>query len=164
MPKEKIKLNNKIQISFFLGGLFAFFILTIVMPLIFIKYLSFSGIGHFFLENTIYIIFSGIILFYFSIVGAYYYDIKIDPYVIQITSFRPIAEIFQEKNFVDVPHIMLVDYAFFNRPLSFNKTLMLKIETDKKKKIIKRFNLTLISKKKIRKISRILDRIIAKNN
>jgi hypothetical protein len=44
-----------------------------------------------------------------------------------------------------------------------NKTLMLKIESDNKK-VIKRFNMTLISDKEIEKISKILDRIIVKNN
>ena len=41
---------------------------------------------------------------------------------------------------------------------------MLKIKSDKGKRVIKRFHLTLMSKKEIEKICSALDRIIAKNN
>ena len=56
----------------------------------------------------------------------------------------------------------LVDYRFFDRPFSLKKILMLKIKTDKGKKITKRFNLTLISEKEIRALSSSLDIVIAK--
>ena len=101
---------------------------------------------------------------YFSYTGIYYYKIKVDPYVIDITTYRTISGLFKKKDFVDIPHTMLTDYTFFDRPLSFNKTLMLKIETDSGKKITKRFNLSLISEKEIEKISNVFDRIIVNNN
>jgi hypothetical protein len=59
---------------------------------------------------------------------------------------------------------MLKDYSFFDRPFSFNKTLMLKIETQSGKKVVKRFNITLISKNEIERISEVFDGIIVKNN
>ena len=68
------------------------------------------------------------------------------------------------KDYIDIAHTMLKDYSFFNRPFSFNKTLMIKIETDSGKIIAKRFNLTLITEKEVKAISKVLDRIIVKNN
>jgi hypothetical protein len=59
---------------------------------------------------------------------------------------------------------MLRDYYFFDRPFSFNKTLMLKIETQSGKKAVKRFNITLMSENEIERISEVFDRIIVKNN
>ena len=164
MHRINLKFHNKTKIIYLLGFIFFFFFIAILIPLGFINYFSFSGISHFFMENVSYSLISGFFLLYFIIIGQYYYTIKIDAYIIQVTSYRPILEFFKEKNYVDIPHTMLADYAFFNRPLSFNKTLMLKIQTDKGKRIIKRFHLTLMSKKEIEKICSALDRIIAKNN
>jgi hypothetical protein len=84
--------------------------------------------------------------------------------VIQVTSYGPVINLLQQKDYVDIPHAMLVEYRFFNRALSLNRTLILKIKTDKGKKITKRFNLTLISKKEIRALTRALDIVIAKIN
>ena len=84
--------------------------------------------------------------------------------MIKITSFRPFFEFFGKKDYVDIPHSMLVDYRIFNRPFSFNKTLMLKIKTNSQKNIIKRFNLSFLSKKERQKIGGILKSIIVKNN
>jgi hypothetical protein len=95
---------------------------------------------------------------------VYYYNIKIDSYVIQITSFRPVFDFFNEKDYVDISHAMLVNFTFFNRPFSFNKTLMLKIRTNSGKNITKRFNLTLLLMDEHHKISSILEGIIIKNN
>ena len=41
---------------------------------------------------------------------------------------------------------------------------MIKIETDSRKKVAKRFNLTFLSKKEEKKISKVLEQIIAKNS
>ena len=164
MHRINLKLDNKTRIILFIGVLFFFFPFAVVIPIGLINYCRFSGISHFFMENLIFGLISEIFQLYFIIIGQYYYTIKIDAYIIQVTSYRPILEFFKEKDYVDIPHTMLADYAFFNRPLSFNKTLMLKIKSDKGKRVIKRFHLTLMSKKEIEKICSALDRIIAKNN
>ena len=164
MHKINLKFHNKTKIIYLFGFLFFSFLIAVVISIGFIKYFSSSGISIFFMENLIFGLISGVILLYLIIIGQYYYTIKIDAYIIQVTSYRPILEFFKEKDYVDIPHTMLADYAFFNRPLSFNKTLMLKIKSDKGKRVIKRFHLTLMSKKEIEKICSALDRIIAKNN
>ena len=164
MRNINLKITNKKKLTFLLIGLGSLFLISIVIPSFFIHYLEFSGIGHFFSDYIKYSLISLIILLYFMLVGEYYYKIKIDPYIIQVISYRPIISFFTQKDYVDIPHSMLAEYSFFNRSLSLNKTLMLKIETDSGKKIAKRFTLTLISENEIKKISNALDKIIAKNN
>ena len=119
---------------------------------------------YFFIINILYRILSAVFILYFSIFGNFYYSVNIDSYVIQITSFRVLLDLFKNKDYVDIPHTMLRDYSFFDRPFSFNKTLMLKIETQSGKKVAKRFNITLMSEKEIERISEVFDRIIVKNN
>ena len=163
MTKIKYYTTNRTRVFILITSLFILFFVSIAIPLIFIKYLTFSGVGHFFSDNISYGIVSTIVLIYFIIIGEYYYYIKIDPYIVQVTSYRPIIDMFKQKDYVDIPHNMLADYAFFDRPLSFNKTLMLKIKTESGREILKRFNLTIVRKKEIEKISYLFDQIIVKN-
>lgn len=162
MSNSSLNIDNKIQIITLIILLILLFLITIVTPLLFINYLEFSGLGNFFINNKNYAIISVLLILYFIIIGEYYFNIKIDPYIIQIISYKPLSSLFREKDYIDIPHNMLEDYAFFKRPLSFNKTLMLKIKTDSGKIIIKRFNLTLISKYKIDVIRRKLNKILNK--
>ena len=150
--------------TFLVGGLFFLFFTAIIIPEWFIVYLPFSGLSDFFTNNILYRILSAVFILYFSIFGNFYYSVNIDSYVIQITSFRVLLDLFKNKDYVDIPHTMLRDYSFFDRPFSFNKTLMLKIETQSGKKVAKRFNITLMSEKEIERISEVFDRIIVKNN
>ena len=158
-----IRFHNKSRITVLFSFLVSLFFITIIVPIWFINYLSLSGVGHFFIEYRFYGIFSLAIFIYFIIVGIYYYNIKIDAYVIQIKSHRIFLDFFRQKKYVDVPHTMLINYAFFNRTLTFNRTLMLKLRTNSGRIITKRFNLTLISENEIQKTSYALDGIIDKN-
>tara|TARA_B100001250_G_scaffold351174_1_gene323200 strand:- start:244 stop:741 length:498 start_codon:yes stop_codon:yes gene_type:complete len=158
----RVRENNKKIVSLVIAGILCLFFFAILMPFWFINFLELSGVGHFFQENIMYAIISILIIFYFSIVGVYYYKIDIDSYVLQVTSYRVIFDLFKKKDYVDFPHRMLLEYNFFNRKFSFNKTLMLRIKSNNGKIIIKRFNLSLISKKDIEKISRVLDRVVIK--
>ena len=124
-----------------------------------------SVIGKYILENIYYIFFVVFsIIMYFIITGLYYYRIKIDSSVVYITAYRIIFFSTKPRNFLDISHTMLSDFCFFNRPFSFNRTLMIKIETYTGKKVVKRFNLTFLSKKEEEKISKVLKQIIAKNS
>ena len=60
--------------------------------------------------------------------------------------------------------ICLVGFSFFNRSFSLNKTLMIKIKNDSGKTIIKRFNLSFLSEREELRISKFLEKIIAKNS
>ena len=164
MHNINLKCNNKTKMTFLIGGLFFLFYTVIIIPELFIIYLPFSGFSDFFANNIIYSLVSGVVILYFIFVGTFYYKVNIDPYVIQITSYKVLLDLFKKKDYVDIPHTMLKNYSFFDRPFSFNKTLMLKIETQSGKKVVKRFNITLISENEIERISEVFDSIIVKNN
>ena len=116
------------------------------------------------IKNNINFLFLSIpIIIYFMFTGVYYYRFKIDSYIIKITSYH-ISSFIRDRTFIDISHEMLVEYTFFNRPFSFNKTVMLKFKKDNGKLVTKRLNFTLIRDKEIKRIGNTLDRIIAQNN
>ena len=167
MHKINIKVTNRNKATIATLLIFLFGFTTILFPLMLMYLIPQSGLGHYFIDHTMlsdYSFVSVPLLIYFIVTGVYYYKIKIDPYVIDITSYRTVSGIFKKKDYVDIDHTMLSDYSFFDRPFTLNKTLMLKIETESGKKIAKRFNLTLISEKEIARISSVLDKIIVNNN
>lgn len=159
---NNLRFDNKLKVTIFIGLLFLLFISAFVFPLWIISYFKFSGIKHIIVDNYIAAILCGFLLSYFIMVGQYYYSIYIDNYVVKVVSYRPVVDILRQRNYVDISHSMLVDYSFFTRYFTFNKTLMLKIKTEKKV-IIKRFNLTLITSKEVVVLSRALDKIIQNN-
>ena len=164
MPKIKlISTNRKIVIIITLI-IIAFVLITILFPLLLMRLIPQSGIGNYILENLPYGYIAIPIMLYFFYTGIFYYKIKFDSYIIDIRSSRTIFGIFQSPNYIDIPHTMLIDFSFFNRPYSFNKTLMIKIKTDTGKKIVKRFNLSFLSKKEEKKIFKVLEKIIALNS
>jgi hypothetical protein len=161
---------NLISTNKFWFSIIIFLIIALVIGVIaiytFSVYLfSESAIGKYILEyiHYIFILVSSIII-YFSITGIYYYRLAINSYVIQHSSSDVLFSLIKSHDFLDISHDMLQDYSFFNRPFSFNKTLVLRIKKSNRKLITKRFNLTLISNKEIEKISNILNKIIAQNN
>ena len=155
--------NRKVSISAtFLVLLFG--IIIFVFPLLLINIIPQSAIANY-LNNHIYYTYLVLpIILYITITGFYYYDIKIDAYVMHITSFRTLSGLLNEKKYLEVPHDMLRNYAFFNRPYTLNKTLMLKFQTVNGKRIIKRFNISFLSTREEDRISKVLDQIIAKNS
>jgi hypothetical protein len=164
MHNINLKCNNRTKMTVLAVGLFFLFFTGIIIPEWFIIYFPFSGISDFFANNIIYRLICAIVIFGFFYVGNFYYSINVDSYVIQITSYRPLLDFFNKKDYVDIPHTMLRDYSFFYRPFSFNKTVMLKIETQSGRKIVKQFNTTLMSENEIVRISEVFDRIIVKNH
>ena len=120
--------------------------------------------GDYLFNNIVYIFFSTLILFYFVIARINYYTLKIDSYVIDIKIYRTVISVFNPKDYIDISHDMFVGFSFFNRSFSFNKTLMIKIKNDSGKTIIKRFNISFLSKSEELRISKVLEQIIAKNS
>lgn len=120
--------------------------------------------GDYLFNNIVYIFFSTLILFYFVIARINYYTLKIDSYVIDIKIYRTVFSVFNPKDYIDISHDMFVGFSFFNRSFSFNKTLMIKIKSDSGKTIVKRFNLSFVSEREELRISKFLEKIIAKNS
>ena len=154
--------DNRFKMLIFISFMLLFFFISFLFPFWIMSYFKFSGIKHFLDDNYLVSVFFGFLFLYFLIVGQYFYNVYIDNYVLKISSNRPISGLFSHNNYVDISHSMLVEFAFFSRPFTFNKILMLKIKSENKI-IIKRFNLTFISKKEIVKLSRSLDKIIEGN-
>jgi hypothetical protein len=164
MPKINFKSNNRnVSMSAtFLTILFG--IIIFVIPLLLVNIIPQSAIGNYFINHIYYTHSILPIILYIIITGFYYYSIKIDTYIMYVTSSRTISGLFMSKNYIEVPHDMFVGFSFFNRSFSFNKTLMIKIKNDSGKKIVKRFNLSFLSKSEELRISKVLEKIIAKNS
>ena len=137
---------------------------TLIIPFLLVNYTPQSLVGNYFFTNVNFIFFITPILFYFIYTGVYIYKIKIDAYVINITSYRTITSIFHNRDYIDIPHLMLQEYQFFNRTYSINRTLMLKLKTDSGKIVSKRFTLSLLGKKEQNRISKVLNQIIENNS
>ena len=91
------------------------------------------------------------------------YYVSVNAYTISITSYRTISDLFQQKNSIDISNDMLSDFTFFNRKLTFNITLMMKIKTQSGKLLIKRFNMSFVSKKEQDRMTDVLNKILAIN-
>ena len=165
MPRINLKsTNSKVSITTTLI-IIIYGIIAVKIPLFLVNLIPQSAVGryfneHIFIFTAIYLV----IIFYFLIVGCYYYYIKIDAYVMYISSFRTVFGLLKAKNCIEVPHDILRQFSFFNHSFSVNKTLMLKLQNDSGKIIIKRFNLSFLSEKEELRISKVLEKIIAKNS
>ena len=153
------KLSMGVTFMIIIYGIISFFI-----PLFLIKIFPQSSLGNYFMEHIfILMVIYLIISIYFIITGCYYCYLKIDAYVLYITSYRTISGLFKAKNYIEFPHDMLIGFSFFKRPLSLNKTLMLSFKDNSGKKIIKRFNISFLRKVEKNRINKVLEQIIAKN-
>jgi len=164
MPRINLQSTNRksSMIATILTVLFGTIIF--IFPLLFINIIPQSAIGHYFINHMYYAYAVLPIILYITITGFYYYSIKIDTYIMHITSYRTISGLLKVKNYIEVPHDMLRQFSFFNRPFTVNKILMLKVQDASGKRIIKRFNLSFLSKSEERRISEVLEKIIAKNS
>ena len=141
-----------------------FGVIIFVIPSLLIKIIPQSTIGNHFINYIYYTYLILPILLYIIVTGFYYYSIKIDAYIMHFTSYRTISGLLMVKNYVELPHDMLKQYSFFNRSFSLNKTLMLKIQDASGKIIIKRFIISFLSEREELRITKVLEKIIAKNS
>ena len=164
MPRISLKSNNK-RLSMTATFLIILIgLITFVIPSLVINIIPQSTIGNYFINQIYYAYAILPVILYIIVTGIYYYYIKIDAYIMYITSYRTVSGLFKAKNYIEVPHDMLRHFSIFNRPFTVNKTLMIKIEDPSGKKIIKRFNLSFLSKSKEHRIRKVLEKIIAKNS
>ena len=164
MPKLNLKSTNR-KVSMLATLLTILFgIVTFIIPSLLINFIPQSTVGNYFSNHTYYAYLILPIILYIIVTGFYFYSIKIDTYIMHITSYRTISGLLKARNYIEVPHDMLRQFSFFNRPFTLNKTLMIKLKDVNGKRIIKRFNISFLSKIQERKISKVLDQIIAKNS
>ena len=164
MPRINLKSTNRrmSMVTTFLTILFG--IITFIIPSLLINIIPESAIGSYFINQIYYAYAILPVILYVIITGIYYYSIKIDAYIMHITSYRTISGLLMVKNYVELPHDMLRQFSFFNRSFSLNKTLMLKLQNASGKIIVKRFSLSFLSEKEKLKICKVLEKIIAKNS
>ena len=165
MPRINLQSNNR-KVSITATSLTVIFgVIILIFPLLLVNIIPQSVIANYLIKQINYAYVSLPIILYIAITGIYYYSIKIDTYIMHITSFRTLSGFLNVKNYIEVPHDMLRQFSFFNRPFSVNKTLMLKIQdVNGKRIIIKRFNISFLSKSEELRISKVLEQIIANNS
>lgn len=164
MQKINLFSSNKDRAIVLTLIIVAFIMISIVFPFIFINYIPQSIVGSYLTINSDFLLITIPIIFYFIYTGVFIYQVKIDPYVINISSFRSISSFFYEKDSIDISHLMLQEYAFFDRAFTLNRTLMIKIKTDSNKIVAKRFTLSLLGNKEQKRISKTLDQILLNNS
>ena len=164
MPSVKLTYNNKKKVILLTSLVIFFGILNSVIPLFLLSLIPQSIIGDYIVKHLLYSYISIPILLYFLYTGIFLCHLDISSFVISIRSRRVIFGPFQSPNYIEISPLLIKSFAFFNRPFSFNTTLMIKMENDSGRKLTQRFNLTLLSAKEEKRISKVLTQIIAKNS
>jgi len=140
--------------------------ITIIIPLFFLYTFPDSKLAFIFLSypNNLISIFGAFFFIYFLITGVFHFTFRVDSYIIEVKSRRTILGFFIKKNnIIEMPKTSVLKYAFYNRPLTFNTTLMVKVKVSSKKTIAKRFNISFLSKKQKELLEQRLEKIILKN-
>ena len=163
IQREKFKSTNR-KFSLINYLLMLFLIIFPLTAFILANTFPHLVLGDYLFNPIFYIFIAILLLIYFLIARFNYYILKIDAYIIDIKIFRAVMGIYNLIDYVDISHEMFIDFSFSNRPFSFNKILTLKIKTDEGKRIKKNLNLSFLSKKEERRISKLLEKIITKNN
>ena len=162
-PKIKLIFTNRKIIAVITLLVIILTLTTIVIPFLLLNITPQSGIGNFVFEYMYVGYFFIPVLLYIYYIGIYLCRIKIDSYIIDIRSIKTILGVSLQPSYIDVAHNMLIDFAFFSHPFSFNKILMIKIATDTGKKVAKRFKITCMFKKEEERIKKALMKILIKN-
>ena len=140
--------------------------LSILIPLFFLYTFPTSSITNiFFTFPWLFIFIFGIIfLVYFIIIGVYHFEFKADNYIIEIRSRRTISSYFYTKtHYIDMPISSIEKFTFFNRPFTFNTTLMVKVKISQRRVIAKRFHFAFLSKKQKVEMESTLKKIVQNN-
>ena len=141
-------------------------VITIVTPLFFLYTFPTSKLTFMFFSypNNLMSIIGFLLIIYFVISGVFYFTFKVDNYIIEVKSRRVILGFFATKNnHIEMPKSTILKYAFYNRPFTFNSTLMIKVKVSRKRTVAKRFQLSFLSKKKKELIEQSLEKIIQNN-
>ena len=102
MPRIKLISTNKKTTTVVAVIISLFGVITVLTPLLLMRFVPQSGIGNYVIENFFLLSIIIPILIYFLYTGIYYYRIEIDPYIINIRSYRTILGVFQSQNYIDI--------------------------------------------------------------
>jgi len=113
MYKLNIISTNKEKVSIIVFSIITLIIGIKAIYMLALHLISESLLGRWLLENINYLFFGVfLVTIYFIITGVYYYRVKIDPYVIDITSYSIVFSSIKSRKFIDISHAMLVGYFF----------------------------------------------------
>ena len=96
------------------------------------------------------------------VAGVFYNIIKIDSYIINISSKRIKSSTANFNGLLDIKHEMLKSFYFKKNFLSWNTVLSISFKNDKSKIISKKIYLTLLSKKNKLKLENLFNKILIK--
>ena len=154
---NNLKFTNK---KFLINTYLCILILIVTTSAIIVNFPALFLIDY--LSNYIFyaLIFLSLILVYLIIFQFNYYIINIDKHFIDIKIYRTVIRTTNAKNHIYLRNETLKDFSFLKSSFTFNKTLILKINTYKReiKKI--KLNLLYLSEKEERRIKKFLNGII----
>lgn len=165
--KVNCKVSNKTTAYFITIVIILTTIITVTTPLFLLYYFPSSKIAMIFFSfpSICIFIFGMFVLFYFLAVGIYHFEFKADQYIIMLKSRRVIFSYLSSKvNFLEMPNSSIMKFTFFNRPFTFNTTLMIKLKVSSRRAIAKRFNFAFLRKQQQEALRDTLERIIQHNN
>jgi len=159
MKMKKIEINNTKRSNYLYILILTYLIVFMILPTFILTNLENSLVAVF-LNNNLYILVLFYLFFiYFFTIGVYYCYLKVDSYIINISSSR-----FNTKNnLLDIKHDMLDSFFFKKSIISWNTTLYLNFKKDQNKSLKRKFCFSLLAESKNNKISLILNNIISNN-
>ena len=164
--KIKTRVSNRNMAYFLTGVIVIVNIISVLTPLFFLYTFPTSSITNIFFTFPwiLLFIFGIIFLVYFIFIGVYHFEFRADNYIIEIQSRRTISSYFYTKaNYIDMPISSIEKFTFFNRPFTFNTTLMVKVKVSHRRVSAKRFNFAFLSKKQKDEMEITLEKIVQNN-
>ena len=160
----KILIQNK-QKSTILTLLVTVLLFSIsVIPLIVHMFFYRTSIYYFLISYNYWIYIVFITFFYFIYHGIYNYKIKFEHSSFLIQSRRTLSSWFGSKVYnLELSNDMLIGFRFVGSFLSINDKLLIQMRSSSGRKSAVRIPLTLVGKKRKRKLEQIFNKIIQNN-
>ncbi len=143
---------------------FVLLFFMLVIPLIFHLFFYYSSFYKFMISN-LYLIYVGFLFsFYIIYYGIFYYKIKFEDSSFLIQSRRTISSWFGSKVYnLELSNDMLIGFRFVGSFLCINDKLLIQMRSSSGRKSAVRIPLTLVGKKRKRKLEQIFNKIIQNN-
>lgn len=161
---EKLLIHNKKQSTKLTLLVIVLFFSSLIVPLIFHVYFYYSSFYKFMISNF-YMIYIGLLFFFYIIYyGIFYYKIKFEYSSFIIQSRRTLSSFFGSKVYnLELSNDMLIGFRFFRNFLSINDKLIIQMRSSSGRRSAVRIPLTLVGKKRKRKLEQIFNKIIQNN-
>ena len=143
---------------------FVLLFLMLAIPLIFHLFFYYSFFYKFMISNLYFIYVGFLFFFYIIYYGIFYYKIKFEHSSFLIQSRRTLSSWFGSKFYnLELSNDMLIGFRFVGSFLSINDKLLIQMRSSSGRKSAVRIPLTLVGKKRKRKLEQIFNKIIQNN-